>query len=647
MPPLDLNSSASSRASRTSAAQRTLGFEVSSVASDASSTGSTTSVIGSSICKPREQTHQERFEMEETAGFQSTEKDALDVLIDPTERTSLLAGTCPATCVCSIAPISASSTVDGWSMLRWWMGGLVLPLGIIAWVFTGGLLDVIAAMLSMPLLAILQGSIQILRYRVKYGDCPLPKAPSHGIVRVANHGNAPTSSDFEHATDTPRENREEQESDNTPLRLLVIGDSLAIGVGQSSSSTPVMPETIAKSLSKDFGGRPVLWTCHGAPGASAGWIVRELERSIKQGTFAQSTAASLGDFNASSASVDFDMEEVNGDSLGVTTTSGLLGATDGESDASSDNSFDDDVDDKRHTWQERLRQKRVHFDPNSVGPFDIAVVVTGSNDLKSAFFPFLLTGEDAKFRREAQQRGGGYGKELTRILQVLNQGMRLRFQTLRDSVEEATQKMRERLVSADSKTEQDRSTFASSRKGDDLPSEISDPVGEAERPHSADLFPMVVLPGMPARALPIFSIAPLRWLAVPVVDIMDSHKRRLATRHRGEVLFVDAPTAEQIKEYVDQEGEYWRQEQQDRILLSLRDIKRCHARQIESDMKEYYLSAKNEKPTTPTPRNRHFDVFSVDGIHPNDVGYKFWGRHIAHHIVQEWNQKKRLAAFEL
>ena len=30
------------------------------------------------------------------------------------------------------------------------------------------------------------------------------------------------------------------------------------------------------------------------------------------------------------------------------------------------------------------------------GPYDVAVVFTGGNDVKSTFFPFLLTGEDAR-----------------------------------------------------------------------------------------------------------------------------------------------------------------------------------------------------------------------------------------------------------
>jgi hypothetical protein len=35
------------------------------------------------------------------------------------------------------------------------------------------------------------------------------------------------------------------------------------------------------------------------------------------------------------------------------------------------------------------------------GPYDIVVIMTGANDLKSAFFPFLVCKEESKFREDA------------------------------------------------------------------------------------------------------------------------------------------------------------------------------------------------------------------------------------------------------
>jgi hypothetical protein len=61
-----------------------------------------------------------------------------------------------------------------------------------------------------------------------------------------------------------------------PLRLLVIGDSLAAGVGMSQSGTPALPEAIARGLSQATGGRAVYWTCVGTPGTTSSEIVQEI-----------------------------------------------------------------------------------------------------------------------------------------------------------------------------------------------------------------------------------------------------------------------------------------------------------------------------------------------------------------------------------
>ena len=62
-----------------------------------------------------------------------------------------------------------------------------------------------------------------------------------------------------------------------PLRILIIGDSLAAGVGTSQSSTPILPEVIAQALSKALDGRAVLWTCFGVPGQTSSEIVHSIQ----------------------------------------------------------------------------------------------------------------------------------------------------------------------------------------------------------------------------------------------------------------------------------------------------------------------------------------------------------------------------------
>merc|ERR1719506_876531 len=72
---------------------------------------------------------------------------------------------------------------------------------------------------STPLIAMLQGSFLLNDYRVNFSDAPRPLTPARGCcVAVANH----------HRTSGPS------------LRLLVVGDSLAAGVGVSQSGVPIL-----------------------------------------------------------------------------------------------------------------------------------------------------------------------------------------------------------------------------------------------------------------------------------------------------------------------------------------------------------------------------------------------------------------------
>jgi hypothetical protein len=183
---------------------------------------------------------------------------------------------------------------------------------------------------------------------------------------------------------------------------------------------------------------------------------------------------------------------------------------------------------------------------------------------------------------------------------------------------------------------------ASHRSGEEHEHEHDD---HAENRH----FPLVVLPGMPARALPKFQKLPLRWLAVPVVDIMDQHKRNLAKSHPGQVLFVPAPSLGEIEKYENQEGDIWKQKCSEDTALNVRDVKSRDRHRIEGEMRKYYT----DKAPSPDDRSGWMPfsstlppapgskIFSIDRIHPNDQGYDFWGRYIANTIYDEWQKKQK------
>ena len=117
------------------------------------------------------------------------------------------------------------------------------------------------------------------------------------------------------------------------------------------------------------------------------------------------------------------------------------------------------------------------------------------------------------------------------------------------------------------------------------------------------------------------------------------------------MLFVNAPSVKDLTDFQNKRGLFWQQKCHERVHLNLRDIKRRHARRIQTNMKKYYCTKQQLRQEhvadpelmplqTRCINKEHFGLFSVDGTHPNDVGYEFWGRYIAHAIIQEWKRKQ-------
>jgi hypothetical protein len=535
------------------------------------------------------------------------------------------------------------------SMFQGWLTVMV-PLGLAAWLQSRSVSTSIGAFIATPCLAILQGAIGILSYRHHFGDAPQPHTPAHGVVVVSpedlskdvhvhhgqvgcccmggkrwRRGGALSESNEQVVTKASQE---------PPLRLLVIGDSLAIGVGTNRSCTPMLPEVIARTLSKAMGGRAVYWTSHGAAGASAGWIVRELERGIqltKEDPNQPGLETSDSSSEDSSESEDGTIESFSETSLDDATIP-----------------LDEQVNDQVRwdEWRSRLHRHRKRFDPQVMGPYDISIVLTGSNDLKASFFPFLLHRDEREFHRQAQARGGAYSGELRRVLEVLSKRMQM---TVQESIERVKGQMQLPSSSAPLVPEVPVSIKT------DIDYDENDIVQEPPTPSNFTR-PLIVLPGNPARALPSFQVYPLKWLSVPMVAITDNNKRALAQAHPENVLFVEAATPEQIIEYEGQRGALWDQRAKEDTLVALRDVSKLACQRVERTMMDYYNS-KSQKfgygplvveephvvtqtnapnpPLSERPGRPGSKIFSCDGVHPNDEGYDFWGRHIANAIVQE------------
>ena len=510
-------------------------------------------------------------------------------------------------------------------------------------------------------IAMIQGAIGIMNYRILYGDAPKPRSPCRGVVVVnpenvhPDHVTKTTSEQVNDALLTALLQRQ-QKNRERPFRLLVIGDSLAIGVGQSMSSTPIMPGVIAKSLSKALGGRIVYWSCLGAPGASAAWIVKELEQrhKVRDGDKVDQRIAEPIDEPSTCSCCETDDSSSGGDSSDEeceNSSNANCNVVQQETPSSktvSSEALSSDLRKGADILKDKLKQQLNDLDSE----IDIAVVLTGSNDLKNACFPFLLQGEAAELRRQAYNRGGDYAHELRRVLETLGQRMRLRFdQFVRESVEYVSELPTE-TVDKNSEPAEDKDNLqqpTSPLQGDQdmmkesdfsqplLSEYVASSITNTDRRDSETFSkghsrsPLVVLPGMAARVLPAFDRYPLKWLSVPMVDMMDTHKENLAKSHPGQVLFSRAPTTEDVKGYEQHTSELWKQNYREQTLFECNDTPKSEHRRILQAMKDFYLSKKDFSVASS-------GIFSVDKVHPTDIGYDFWGRLIAESIIEAWSE---------
>ena len=115
------------------------------------------------------------------------------------------------------------------------------------WMAAGKL--VLAFMITTVVVAVVQGALATVRYRRNFGDAPAPRLPCHGVVIVRPN-------------ETPNNDYELDDDDSDCLRLLVIGDSLAVGVGQMKSGYPGHARRNCQGAFKRFregGVLDVLW----------------------------------------------------------------------------------------------------------------------------------------------------------------------------------------------------------------------------------------------------------------------------------------------------------------------------------------------------------------------------------------------------
>ena len=538
---------------------------------------------------------------------------------------------------------------------------------------------------STPFIAILQGSLLLNDYRVNYSDAPHPLMPARGVTVAvdenASKSKRPLSSWILH----PFSSSNHSGGNERPLRLLVVGDSLAAGVGMSKSGVPILPESIARALSKALGGRAVYWTCVGTPGSSALQIVRDikeiepydphpkgrqLEKIVKEFQIRrrrwQERHLGVDEIDRDSTSERKEpvnafvqwwrqvrqSEKINSDEIIGTTRrvvkewwmqSSLRNSYRYRSQLVKedisvikeivlqplpqlDDQLDDDEDDyyfdyyrenfpiedenqtnsSHNSRNSRKREKRFPLlnkgslfrrptiNPEAAAEYDVAVVLTGLNDVKEVFLPHMNIGN----------ADGGQNLE-SRLREVLG--------ALQD-------KMR---GSIDLEDKQPTNSGVSTERTSTDPAKLM-------------RHPLIVVPELPVAPLEIFRLVPLCWFLVPIFRAMENNKRYLASCFPDNVVFVHQP---ELQWWTDDEmgiGSIRENIQEEQLLLRVTDTVRSGREKIEEMMKTFY-DDENASTSNSTTRDAG-DFVSADRMHPNDEGYELYGRHIAAAIIDHWNK---------
>lgn len=652
------------------------------------------------------------------------------------------------------------------------------------------------ALLFLPIAATFHGTFLLFRYRRRFGKAPLPMSRVHGVVIVspedyanfreekddtgsepARHNGNSHHNGTKNGVDVgiSKQRRQKMRSDPTllrrramnepPLRLLVIGDSLARGVGVSRSATPVLPEIIARTLSKFLGGRAVFWTCHGEPGASTGWVVQELERNGAQNNHHNNDRSPNCERDGWVPRRLSSFVKANNDD-----------ASNGQQQQQYHNNIND-----MEEWKRRLQLHEEMFDSGNRGQFDVAVVLTGTNDIKSAFLPLLNTGRKAAELRGGRGRVSDFREDMRLLIEAVGKKMKTGF---RDSLGRAKvsltkaresldrilpEHIRDRLPPSPSSAE--RFTFSSlsspssndeyepnttmessplildqsqderenmhektaiteppstppqatSRKRHSKPPRpntehrenlnnhsdnhddalhraengtfcttstvmtseeewASSPTTPTKTPFDVGR-PLIVLPATAAANIPNLNSPPLGLFLIPLFGILERIKIGVAKRFGESVIFIPQPTFDDFYTYESMTGPLWFKRRSEDTILSIRNVHEDDCQELEGRMLDFYaqrgdvqagsplvdldlwrmspdddnchsslasINERNGRSTTikrpmkklpsANPSQPCVSLLSGDGIHPNDVGYDCWGRHIARAIIKEWTK---------
>ena len=455
-----------------------------------------------------------------------------------------------------------------------------------------------------------------------------------------------------HHTTTTRDHRQEK-----PLRLLVIGDSLAAGVGIRESHAPILPDSMAQVLSQEMNGRAVYWTCMGTPGLPSALLIEDIrklgshasendrdEEQELQPPFprvlhrlaqwqSESRARARKRLDAAQKSAEEWLEEFAREEDDTDKEEGANGRRyrrwiqrkvkqDLERVLQRFRRMQQPKVSPQELQKRRSLMRRTTLDPLVVGQYDIAVVLTGLNDIKDAFLPFMMSAERAREIQKAVESSTdpddtqkGFKGTLIRVVNALQQkmGIKIPLPPILDIEEE--------------------SDVA-------FPTENTRPL-QRKRLGEDSTHPLVVFPALPLIPIDPYQIAPLGWFFSFIFHRMDHVKYLMSKMYPELVLFVEAPSKEVVADIELGRGPLWERFQKSVVLLQLSESSDAGRKSaVEHLMRKHYhnwfLGAEEadelvfyEFVDDEVEISNYFngksassgsEMVSCDGIHPSDHG---------------------------
>lgn len=528
---------------------------------------------------------------------------------------------------------------------------------------------VTGALASIPIIFIafvaIQGLQLLLWYRSNYGNkMPTPISPSHGVVVALpaeydmtnstssssnNNGQDNTndihnnnneinySSDFSWKTYIPGETHNkflmpppfstsspQQKGDERPLRILVFGDSIARGVGQFASCTPLFPETMAGAISTAMNGRPVYWTAVGEPGSNAEWISQQvherLQRANKMNAHDENNSKDLD----KSRRLDGIYSSLKDDTSNTTTT------------------YSEET--IKSMWERNLQIHKEQYDRDPFGAYDAVLILTGINDVKEIILPFMF-----------EKSGTGFSENLSKIIEGIEQTMKARWEQAKGHVSRIRDESTINLptdsdtnISGDSEHRVAISSSENSSCSDTTETEecqaLLEPTPSNHRlasTHSSSSIdtvhstsnskssassnivygvkPLIIFPRLPGEKCPLLTLSTrvLKWAGLQIFFMIERKKQKVVQNYSDHARVTVPPELEDVEANI----------LEDPVILSLTSVSPEDCVKVQEKMTEFERKY---------PTYHNDDLYSLDGVHPSDKGYKFFAQYVVRDILAEW-----------